>query len=398
MLTNEPKSKFPQSDSLHRALSTSEYAVGLSHDFYRYPARFSPAFAREVIDAFTSPGDLVFDPFSGGATSAVEALARGRSCVGTDISSLAVFLGHAKTTLYTCEQLRNVRNWAHCSFEYIVLGRHLDVPVGAYERNLTSKETWAIRTIIASGLESIQLLDDDGEKLLARCIWLRTGQWALDSRRILPGLDQLRAKFMAYVESMIHGASQFRDAVHAATAGLGRTKVHSHFQQRPAAESDLLKSSVLQRPPKLIVTSPPYPGVHVLYHRWQIRGRRETPAPFWISGTTDGHGASHYTLGGRSQIGEESYFEQIRDSFQSIAHVCDQSTVVVQMLAFSDARSQLPRFLTAMIDAGFAELHTAPDTSEKRLWRNVPRRKWQALLQADSDSSHEVVLVHRLRT
>ena len=35
-------------------------------------------------------------------------------------------------------------------------------------------------------------------------------------------------------------------------------------------------------PIKLVLTSPPYPGVHVLYHRWQVQGRRETPAPFWI--------------------------------------------------------------------------------------------------------------------
>lgn len=35
--------------------------------------------------------------------------------------------------------------------------------------------------------------------------------------------------------------------------------------------------------PGLILTSPPYPGVHVLYHRWQVQGRKETPAPFWIA-------------------------------------------------------------------------------------------------------------------
>ena len=35
-----------------------------------------------------------------------------------------------------------------------------------------------------------------------------------------------------------------------------------------------------ERWPQLILTSPPYPGVYVLYHRWKIGGRRESPAPF----------------------------------------------------------------------------------------------------------------------
>src|SRR5207244_2812370 len=35
---------------------------GLTHNFYRYPARFSPRFVRAAIQAFTKPGDLVIDP------------------------------------------------------------------------------------------------------------------------------------------------------------------------------------------------------------------------------------------------------------------------------------------------------------------------------------------------
>ena len=39
------------------------------HNFYRYPARFSPTFAREAIKAFTKKGDTVIDSFCGGGTS-----------------------------------------------------------------------------------------------------------------------------------------------------------------------------------------------------------------------------------------------------------------------------------------------------------------------------------------
>jgi hypothetical protein len=65
---------------------------GLTHNFYRYPARFSPAFARAAIETFTRPGDFVLDPHVGGGTTIVEAFALGRSAVGVDISPLAEFV------------------------------------------------------------------------------------------------------------------------------------------------------------------------------------------------------------------------------------------------------------------------------------------------------------------
>ena len=33
---------------------------------------------------------------------------------------------------------------------------------------------------------------------------------------------------------------------------------------------------VLRGRVRLVLTSPPYPAVHVLYHRWQVKGRKET--------------------------------------------------------------------------------------------------------------------------
>ena len=51
---------------------------GLTHGFYKYPARFSPSFARAAIEIFTQPGDLVLDNHVGGGTTLVEALALGR--------------------------------------------------------------------------------------------------------------------------------------------------------------------------------------------------------------------------------------------------------------------------------------------------------------------------------
>src|SRR6185436_11446244 len=85
--------------AVRRAARDRAAVSGLTHTFYRYPARFSPQFAAAAIEAFSEPGDLVLDPYMGGATTLVEAIARGRRAVGCDLNSLAVFIARAKTTI-----------------------------------------------------------------------------------------------------------------------------------------------------------------------------------------------------------------------------------------------------------------------------------------------------------
>jgi hypothetical protein len=40
----------------------AEPVSGLTHDFYKYPARFSPAFVRAAIEAFTDPAICASTP------------------------------------------------------------------------------------------------------------------------------------------------------------------------------------------------------------------------------------------------------------------------------------------------------------------------------------------------
>ena len=88
-------------EALRLAACSQEPVEGLTHNFYRYPARFSPVFASTAIRIFSKPGDLVLDPFMGGGTTLVEAMASGRSVIGADINSLAAFITRVKTTPLT---------------------------------------------------------------------------------------------------------------------------------------------------------------------------------------------------------------------------------------------------------------------------------------------------------
>jgi hypothetical protein len=151
--------------------------------------------------------------------------------------------------------------------------------------------------------------------------------------------------------------------------------------------------------PRLIITSPPYPGVHVVYHRWQIMGRKETPAPFWIADSLDGNGLSYYTFGDRKQPGLKNYFQTARDTFSSINQLAGRDTMVVQMVAFADPTWQLPLYLDTMSETGFREIlfSAIANGDDGRLWRSVPNRKWYANQRGSISASKEVVLFHRKR-
>ena len=143
--------------------------------------------------------------------------------------------------------------------------------------------------------------------------------------------------------------------------------------------------------------SPPYPGVHVLYHRWQIMGRKETPVPYWIANRIDGNGESYYTFGSRGTHLNSKYFDEMEKVFTSLNVISNESTFLVQMVAFSNPKNQLPRYLRMMDKAGFEEIFLTKKQSHKRIWRKVPNRKWHATLQGDTPSSKEVVLIHKKR-
>lgn len=371
---------------------------GLTHNFYRYPARFSPKLVRAVIDTFTKPGDLVLDPFVGGGTTLVESLVSGRHAIGADISSLATFVSEVKTTLYADDELARLSKWA----ARIAQGIDIWSPVkrddayenAGYMKHLDGVNTWRLKRCIERVLDSARRLHVPRLEAFARCVTLRTAQWALNGRKKLPSINDFRDMIVTDATAMIEGARELRVAVEAVGS---QTTIRCINRTTKGLENDALFAAGPK--PRLVVTSPPYPGVHVLYHRWQVDGRKETPAPFWIANRLDGDGAAYYTMGARNTFKLNSYFANLKESLQSVAALCDRDTMIVQVVAFSEPEWQLPRYLSVADDVGMAEC-LLPDCTESpdgRLWRTVPNRRWYADQRGVTNGSEEVVLFHRLR-
>lgn len=322
----------------------------------------------------------------------------GRRVVGVDINALAVFVARAKTLVLSEDDLTAVQRWADRAVANVTLHDPAVRPTHwielGYQRNLSDQRTWRMRKWLELMLHRITRLAPERRRVFARAVILHTAQWALDCRSEIPSIASVRAQFLIGLAEMCHGARSFRARIeeHGNTGG-------PLFLHRSAAgmesEDELRKLGA----PQLVLTSPPYPGVHVVYHRWQILGRKETPAPFWIANSLDGNGLSYYTFGDRKQPGLKNYFETARDTYSSVGRIAGPETIVVQMVAFSDPTWQLPRYLETMEEAGFQEVTFAAIANDKdgRVWRTVPNRRWYADQRGQISASNEVVLFHRKR-
>ena len=384
-----------QENALIAAARDGEPVRGLTHGFYKYPARFSPTFARVAVKTFTKPGQLVLDPHVGGGTTLVEASACGREAVGVDISQLAEFVARVKCTIFSEAELEMLEAWSkrlpavvNIHGPSIKFSKYAEL---GYYKHLDHPSRWRLRKGIEQALTSAIQLHKPRLEAFGRCAVLRSAQWALDGTRQLTSMDDFRDFLGETSTQMVKGARELRTAVEEN----GRFPVTVIHRSAAGLEAD--ERVAAMRAPSLVLTSPPYPGVHVLYHRWQVDGRKEAPLPFMIANKLDGAGSSYYTMGDRKYPKLRTYFENIKATMTSVAALANARTVIAQMVAFSEPRWQLPRYLETMEEAGLREVRLSALSNERdgRLWRSVPSRRWYSQQRGETPGSQEVVLFHR---
>jgi hypothetical protein len=378
-----------QATELLRRLRSTSRVAGITHTYYRYPARSDPSFVRAAIEALTDPGDIVMDPFMGGGTSAVEALASGRRFVGTDLNPLSRFITDVKTTPLSESDRSILLDWASRKGQATTSSG-----VGADESEWRHVPWW-LRRAISRLVESARTLSIPRQERFARCTILRTAQWALDGRRSLPTTAQFLRTHYALATDMVLRSLP-------APAGIRPGALSSGEPSRLLLERSVIGieriPGIVQdwTPVRLVLTSPPYPGVHVLYHRWQVKGRRETALPYLIAGLQNGFPESKFTFGPRHDPELRHYLPKYSEAFASIVNTLDRDSLIVQLLGFSNPKTQLPLILNALHGLGLDEVdfvYAGPGSG--RAWRHVPNRKWHANLQQGEGGS-EVLLVHRL--
>src|SRR5258708_1509483 len=87
-----------QGGRFNRTRSVNQY---LTHWIYPYRGKFHPQMVRALLNILdVRRGDLLWEPFLGSGTTALECSLLGIDCIGTDLSPLCIVLTRVKTEAY----------------------------------------------------------------------------------------------------------------------------------------------------------------------------------------------------------------------------------------------------------------------------------------------------------
>lgn len=365
---------------------------GLTHRFYKYPAGFSPVFAQAVINDLSKKNDLVLDPFMGGGTTIVEAIRANRKIVGIDLNPISYFVTNVKTTKLTEKNIKDIEEWAlrmSSTIKFKVKNdRFLEKAFSLVNyKGLGKKEILNFKKIIKGSsfyLRKLKKIKNKKVNNFLRLLLLRTLQSSLHDIRPIADFNVFRNKIKSNSLDMLDGMKNFNEHLF---NNKKKIKIYNKCSSTIHKISELKRNKA-----KLIVTSPPYPGINVPYARWQIHGRRNTTLPYLILGYKVPENKSIFNFQHPRNNKLDIYFATMKKIFSSIRKISTKKTILVQLVAFN-SNLNFRRYLQTLKDCGFKEIKIK---SKGHIWRKVPNRSWQArYVKGDIPASNEVLLMHR---
>ena len=367
-------------------------ATGLTHPLYRYPASMSPALARELILTFTEPGNTILDPFCGGGTTAIESLSNGRRVICSDINPLASFVTLAKAWPLPDSALAKLHEWFLQSRERLRQQKDDSiVPLLTRTGKEYSPKTHGLLLSLkdmANGIAQAPV------RRVALLITLQVGKLCFDCRKHPPSPAILLRKFEKVYHKAITTIKQYSSECYKWDV---RYDMSESFRIYKCSIHDLPKRFAdYKGKVNLVLTSPPYPGTHVHYNRWQIHGRGETDLPYSLLDLRDGHSTSFYTLGDRKEAKNRTYFTEMELALKNLRVMLRRSTLLAQVVSFPDARRQLSEYKELMERAGYREVFL-DQTGRSVIPRNIPNRRWYTVYSESARRAKEYIMIHRLK-
>lgn len=370
---------------------------GSTHRFYTYPAGFSPIFVESAIKNFSKENELILDPFMGGGTSIVEALRANRKVVGIDLNPISAFVTKVKTTKLSKKNRDNIEKWANqMSKEINYKIKNNKFLKDAFSiinyKGLGNKEIINLKNVIKGAsyyLIKLNKIKNKKENDFLRLLLLRSLHSTLHDRRPIADFHVFKSKIRSNSLDMLEGMLSLDNYL---VNYRNKLSLYNKCASTTHKTKELKAKKV-----KLIVTSPPYPGINVYYSRWQIHGRRNTTLPYLILGLPIPKNKSIFNFQNPRSSNKKYnlYFETMKKTFSSIQKICSKKTLLLQLVAFSAEKGTFEKYLKTMEECGFKEKKLKPNG---RIWRIVPNRSWQArFVKGDISAAHEVLLAHTIK-
>ena len=215
-------------------------------------------------------------------------------------------------------------------------------------------------------------------------------QSTLHNRRPICEFETFKQKIKSNCLDMLDGMNELEINV---KLNSSKKILRSSAIYNKCASKSLSNKNLKDRKTKLIITSPPYPGINVYYGTWQIHGRRNTSLPYLILGMKQPVNRSVLNFQYPKNKDLRIYFETMEKVFSKLYKASNKKTLLMQLVAFNKIDGAFDMYLKTMKKCGFEEIKL---NGRKRIWRTVPNRSWQAThAKGELSSSKEVLLLHK---
>ena len=296
------------------------------HSFHRYYGKLIPAIPKVFITEFSKKGDLVFDPFSGSGTTAVEAIANGRNFVGFEINPLSQKIAEIKTKnldsellkKYNSELMEIIRTSKYSpkeeDFPYLLNRDH-------WFKDFVQRDLIIIKKSIDKFFEDKTEPDYKLFYEMVISAILRNVSNA-DTRHVFPGISKRMRALEAEGKIHINVFSSFERAIKK------RAEYYSDYKYNTKAEIILGDSaetdmSFLKNKIDLIVTNPPY----ISSVRYIETMKLEM---YWLEyiKNSDEYSALAHKMLGNDRLSKKEYKEVEYTNYSEINEIIDNMTKI----------------------------------------------------------------------
>lgn len=297
---------------------TDEDTAYLTHDLHSYPAKFIPQIPGHLIARLSLRGELVFDPFGGSGTTALEAVRMGRRALSVDANPLATLIGQVKTTRLdntSMADIHTIRTSLHAHLTILpsdpasLLKAHSD-----FVPDIPNREKWFADSVcgeLALIRSCIATMESERAKRLA--------QLALSRVVLKVSFQDSETRYASRPRPIAFGEPLRRYLLELDDVVAKVTKTSSDFRygvvdfltaDARECERDRLQDESVD----LVVTSPPYGNAfdYHLYHRFRL---------LWLG--YDPRELAHVEIGShlrhqRNGDGFESYLDDMRPCLATV--------------------------------------------------------------------------------
>lgn len=235
------------------------------HSFHRYYGKLIPAIPRAFIKKFTNEGDLVFDPFSGSGTTALEAKYADRNFLGIEINPLSALICRVKTENYDIEILKQyfdliIKNFKSDNSKVSENEKPFCVNRDHWFKDFVQVDLIKLSRSISLSAEQLSISNEPKYKDFFECVVSAIIKQVsnADTMHVFPGISKRMKRLEAENKIHIDVIETFSRAAKKRIGYVEELKNHLIIPKFICGDSSKVDLSQYKDSVDLIVTNPPY--------------------------------------------------------------------------------------------------------------------------------------------